>query len=158
VLVASYPTLTGWSLVDFIVPSALVGTQGHLDVVPTPSSIAWNGSSNGPWIRIVPASGVIHALADLDFTNANYQLNSEGQGYATGFPLQDSYRVTLIDVELPTFRVVSAIVRWPETPESWKFNQWLQALGASFGLTVVVASIWILFWYLLARRKDRSIT
>ena len=134
----------GWAIVDFKVPSALVDVMGRLDLLPSPSSLLWNGSAKGPWVRILPASGTLHALVDLQPTDATFHLNDEGEGSAIGFPLKSTYRVQLYGVDLPKYTVHNAFLRWPNTPELWKRNPWFKGLGAGYGLLVLGATAWLL--------------
>ena len=46
-----------------------------------------------------------------------------------------------------SFQVQGAAVRWPPTSEAWKRNPWFQALGACFGLALLLACAWIVGWY-----------
>jgi hypothetical protein len=144
VLVASQPHLVGWALVDFTVPTSLIGADGRLEFRPSPSSLEWNGSPAGPWLRVLPESGVIPALANGQAIDAGYEVDSTGQGYLLGMPLVSPYALDLPNAGVPGFRIEGAVLRWPNTPEPWRSNLWLRVIGALYGLTIIVAAAMVL--------------
>lgn len=157
-LVSSSPGLTGWALVDFRVPSTAVDAKGRLDLLPSAPSLMWNGSDEGPWVRILPASGALNALIDGAATQVTFQLDPAGQGYAVGFPLRTSYLVSLNGAELPTYQVNAAVLRWPTTPERWRHNPWFQFLGAGYGLLLVIGTAWLLLRSLTSRTPATEVS
>jgi hypothetical protein len=148
-LVLSKPANVGWAFVDFLVPSAMVDAQGRLDLLPSPESLVWNGSSQGPWVRITPASGVLYASVDQRPTAGSYEFDSAGLGYIDGFPIVSSYVANLDGAALPdSLQIEGAVVHWPQTPEDWKHDPWWQTLGALYGLVVLGATAWAVVRYL----------
>lgn len=145
VLVLSKTGSVGWALVTFHVPSILIDPNGRVDLLPFPTSLAWNGSDQGPWVRIRPASGEVHATINQLPLSCNYEFDSDGRGYIAGFPLVKSYVANLDGIELPSFlQIDGAVLRWPTSPEPWKHDPWWQSLGAIYGLLMVVGTGWAL--------------
>jgi hypothetical protein len=138
----------GWAVVNFRLPAALVGSNGRLQFTPSPSPLRWAGSADGPWVRILPASGTMHALVDFDTTTVSYQLNPQGDGYVVGLPLSSSFAVSLDRSNLPAPFVQGAVLRWPPAREPWKSNRWIQGFGGIFGLAVFLATVWLMRFYL----------
>lgn len=149
-LVASSPGAIGWATVSYHVPGSLVDSQGRLDLAQSPSSILWNGSAQGPWVRVLPASGVLHALVDVEPTEVTYELTPDGHGYILGFPLRSSYVVNLDNAELPAFQLGGAVLRWPLVSSLWQSNVWLQAVGLLYGLILILATAIIMYRYATA--------
>ena len=142
------PGAVGWAYVDFRLPAGLIEYTGRFELVPSPATLLWDGSSTGPWVRVLPASGPILAFVDRAPINATYELSPQGQGYVFGLPLKTTYVVTIGPTTVPSFQIQGAILRWPHTPEPWKRNLWFQGLGAGFGLTLVLAIAWLIVRYL----------
>jgi hypothetical protein len=139
--VMGQPSKFGWALVDFLVPSAMIDHNGNLYMLPSPATLSWNGSQDGgPWVRVATASGAVHVLVDLKPATVSYRFDSNGLGYVTGFPLTKTYVIDLSDAELSQLQILGAVLRWPETSETWKSNIWFQALGVLFGLVVLAAT------------------
>jgi hypothetical protein len=138
----------GWARVDFQSPSELVSASGRLELLPTPSSLLWSGGTAGPWLRVLPAAGTVHAVVDSEPIDLTYQLSQQGQGYVLGLPLKSTFAVTLDSLALPASNVQGAVLHWPNTPEVWKQNRWFQSLGAAFGLALFGATGWALTYYL----------
>jgi hypothetical protein len=138
----------GWAYADFQVPSAAVDPEGRMELLPSPSSLVWNGSAAGPWVQITPASGTFETIVDAAPFQATFHLDPAGQGYAVGFPLLDSSLVTLERPQLPTYEATSAVLHWSTSAETWKLDHRIQAVGLIYALTILVASAWVSFRYL----------
>jgi hypothetical protein len=142
------PGPVGWAYVSFRVPAALVLENGRVDITLEPSTILWSGSTAGPWVRVLPASGTLAAFIDVATINPKYEITSQGQGYLSGLPFKGGYLVSLDLAHAPTFQVTGAVVVWPQTSESWKHNPLLQGSGAIFGLTLVLIIVWLVALYI----------
>jgi hypothetical protein len=138
----------GWALVDFRVPAQLVDNKGRLEITINPSTLLLKGSSAGPWVRVLPASGPLRTLVDLAPINATYNLNTQGQGYLLGLPLRTPYIVSIDRANASSFEVQGAVVIWPQTSESWKHNPWFQMLGATFGWSLLFTMAWLVAIYI----------
>jgi len=150
-LVTAQPGLTGWALVDFRVPMFDVDQSGRMDLLPAPLSVLWNGSDAGPWVRVVPASGEFEAIVDHSPMRVNIQAESSGQGYLSGVPTKTMFDVSTNGSDFPDYRVTGAVLRWPDTPERWKLNPWIQALGALYGLVLIITCVSMLWMALRAK-------
>ena len=146
----------GWALVDFRVPAGAVDSSGHLVLLPRPSSLLWNGSPSGPWIRVSPAAGNVRALVQAKIMNASYEVNPDGQGYLEGLPAEGNFVIDLSAVQLDSFRVDAAVLRWPDSPEAWKHDRSIQALGACFCLLLLLATAFTLSRQLSSVARLRS--
>lgn len=142
------PGPVGWAIVGFRVPAQLVRDDGSLELMLNPSTLLWNGSNAGPWVRVLPASGAVRAFVDSAPINAPYELTAQGQGSALGLPLRRGYVVRLDLAPVPSFQVQGAVVTWPHTTEAWKRNPLFQGLGAIFGLTLVLVTAWLITRYI----------
>jgi hypothetical protein len=147
-LVASHPGLTGWALADFRVPARLIEPSGRLDPLIGPDSVLWNGSDNGPWIRIAPAAGTFPATINNKLYEGSYELEPNGIGYALGFPIATNYAVRPDDQALPRYEVDAAVVRWSVSPDGWESNQWLRGVGLAYGIAIALLTLQGLFWLL----------
>jgi hypothetical protein len=147
VVLAYQKGAVGWALVDFRVPAASVDDNGRLELVPSAPTLLWSGSNTGPWVRVLAASGHLQTVVDLAPIDARYEVDPQNQGFLSGLPLESSYIVQLQHADAASFQVQGAVVRWPPTSEAWKRNPWFQALGACFGLALLLACAWIVGWY-----------
>jgi len=136
-------TVIGPNLYRVRYPEALI-TAAHQSTIKPEAGL--EVSLIEPYAR----EGVIHATADGRDFNAHYSLDVLGRGYALGFPIAQSYLVQVTDPA--PLAVSGAVLRWPNTPEPWKTNRFLIALGAAYALFVVVATGWTMNWTLRGRR------
>jgi hypothetical protein len=142
----------GWALADFQVASTLAGPDGRFDLLPTPSSLIWNGSQQGPWVRILPASGRFHALVNLQPRELMFQLNPHGDGFLYGLPLRSSCVVAVTPTEISPYEIKGAYLDWPEAPQPWRRNPWFQILGATYALVILATTAWLLSrWFRVPR-------
>src|SRR5207237_770608 len=121
---------------------------GRLEFEPNPSTLLWSGSTAGPWMRVLAATGNLQAVVGPTPIDATYEVDPQDRGFLSGFPLEANYVVHLERTDAPPFQVQGAAVRWPPASEGWKRNPWFQSLGAAFGLTVLLACAWLAGWYL----------
>jgi hypothetical protein len=148
----------GWALVDFQIPSSQVSIDGGLDLLPGPSSLLWNGSAKGPWVRVIPSSGEIAIQVDQSPIMATYQLAPNGEGWLSGFPIRREYIVDIASAAIPISAAQAAVLRWPLTSNTWLYNFWIETLGGLFGLSLIGATVFGLLRYFRVPDRRAKLT
>jgi hypothetical protein len=134
-----------WAYVDFEAPSSDVAADGRVTLEPLPGSLIWSGSSAGPWVRVVPASGTMPALTEFHIQDASYRVSPNGLGYLEGFPIDRGFVVDLSSVQTNPPRVDGAVLLWPSSIETWKESTFVRSVGGFFLALVLLITATVMY-------------